>query len=339
MDETSNVKLNYPTHSLLLTECVNGFIKAANIVEGEVYSAMVDVVIYKQLHNRASYIPFVEEERKLLSNFIKSLTGFYNNDKNKIYAPHMYSFSDELEYYIFCMTNDIPFSEQEWFKVIYIKTSLLNAISAFKDASTKLIRILYPKYYTTSPNILEKAIKKLEYENKNYKCPYSKIENFLKENKIEMLYHFTSKDNIDSIKQHGLCSIDRLSRLGIEVQYASSEVSRNLDYRKQLSNYVHLSYEQKHPMLYQALVEGRLSEYTVYNISPEVLILKTTLFTNGNAARNNVHISDSIDFLLNINFKSFHNKNYWELSQEEQLLFQSEVLVQEQIEKQFIVNI
>ncbi len=74
-------KLVYPTHTLTLEEVENtGFVKATNLVQNKTYQDMVDSIIAMSNHN----IHFVSEERKLLSNFVKSLVGFNNQRDNII---------------------------------------------------------------------------------------------------------------------------------------------------------------------------------------------------------------------------------------------------------------
>ena len=329
--------LEYPTHTLTLSESENGFVKVVNIVKQGVYDDMISVLLRENISNPGFY--FVEEERKLLNNFIHSLVGFYNTNDNSVttYLP-LYIFSDDLQYQIFCLTSDVNYKEQEWFKTIYVKTSLLNSISILKQASTELVKQLYPEHFKLPENLLETAYK--EYINKkvSLKCDYSDIELFLQKNDIHCLYHFTSKKNIKSIIKHGICSLSELERMGLEVDYGSSTASREIDKNKSLSNFVHLSYEQKHPMLFIALAEGRLFDYSVLRISPEVIILKNTLFSDINAASNEAKISADISFFMNLNFISFHNKKYCELTTEAKRLYQAEVLVEKKIEESMILN-
>ena len=330
--------LEYPTHTLTLYETSNGFVKVHNIVNGKVYDDMVCALIRDGAHNAHFY--FVEEERKLLNNFLHSLVGFYNAD---ICIPSLkqplYAFSDDLQYQIFCLTNDVPYDEQEWFKTLYIKTSLLNSISLLKQASTELVKQLYPESLSLPVNILEKFYRDYLDKKTSYKCDYSYIERFLMENKIQFLYHFTSKKNLSSIKEHGICSIAELERMGIDVEYGSSTSSRTIDRNKSLANYVHLSYEQRHPMLYIALAEGRLFDFVVLNISPEVILFKNTKFSNINAASTQAVISSEISFFLSLDFKNFHNKKYSDLSTEAKRQYQAEVLVEKKIETNIISNL
>ena len=333
-----SVVLEYPTHILTLNNVVNGFVKASNIVKDEVYKGMIKALLEKNRDTENFY--FVGEERKILNNFLKSLVGF-NNIKDNILmgTPIMYSFTDDLEYQVFCLTNDLPYREQECFKTIYVKTSFLNSISYFKQASTLLVKNLYPEHFSLPDNLLEKIFKKFKEKSNSIKCEFDKIEKFLKEKDIYCLYHFTDKRNLPSIKIKGILSNHKLEELGIKVSYSSSDSSRLIDKSKYLGNYVHLGYEPQHPMLFYALSEGRLYEYAILRISPEVIILKSTKFSNINAASSNALISDDINFFLGLNFHLFHNQNYFNLSPENKKLFQAEVLVENQVSPSTILNI
>ena len=142
----STIILDYPTHTLSISEADNGFVRATNIVKGEVYQDMISALLKENANNANFY--FVGEERKILNNFIRSLVGF-NNSVENIYSREfpMFVFEDELHYQIFCLTNDVSYHEQEWFKTIFIKSTLLNAITLFKDASTKLIERPIPLFF------------------------------------------------------------------------------------------------------------------------------------------------------------------------------------------------
>ena len=332
------IELDYPTHSLTLYEMPNGFIKAKNIVKGTVYEEMRDAAINICIYTKTN--SFVQFERILLNNFIKSLVGFNNTTENIHFrgAP-MYFFSDESEYQLFCILNDVAYERNAWFNTIYMKTSFITSIGYFKDASTLLVKTLYPTYYQPPKNLFEEWIKKIHRNVLLYKCDMSNIEKFLKDNDIQCLYHFTNRKNIGSIKQHGICSIDRLNQLGIQVHYSSTLKSREIDKYKKMSNYVHLGYEKKHPMLFVALAEGRLCEYALLMVSPVMLLLKSTIFTDINAASSNARFSADINFFLNLPFSTFHNKPYLQLTPEEKKFYQAEVLVEQQIEIDNILNI
>lgn len=332
------IELDYPTHCLTIYELPNGFIKAKNIVKDTVYEEMRDTAI-KQciLTNTNSFVQF---ERILLNNFIKSLVGFNNvTDDTHSRGIPMYCFSDETEYQLFCILNDITYESNAWFNSIYMKASFMACIGYFKDASSLLVKTLYPDHYQTPRNLFEEWIEKKNREMQLYKCDMRDIEGFLKINDIKCLYHFTNRKNIDSIKRHGICSIDKLKQMNIQTHFSSTFMSREIDKHKQMSNYVHLGYEKHHPMLFSALAEGRLYEYTILMVSLEVLLLKSTVYSDINAASSTATFSSDIQFFLSLPFTVFHNKSYLNLTPQEKKFFQAEVLVERQIKTENILNI
>lgn len=329
--------LEYPTHTLILSQANNTkFIKAVNLVKDVVYQEMVDAFFEMQYFN----LHFVTEERKLLNNFVKSLLSFHNTKENLSFGePEMYSFIDEAEYYVFCIINDLPFAEQEWFKTIYIKATFLYSITLFQSASVSLVKTLYPEYYSKPVNLLEERFRLIELELERYKCPIDLHMKFLEDNNIINLYHFSSRKNLKSIKSNGLCSFNELEKLGLSIEYGSSESSRQIDASKNLSDYVHLSFERRNPMLFIALGEGRLNDYLIFEIAPEVIFLKDSKYSNINAASKDAIISSDINFFLNLPFNNFHNKDYNLLSNKDKKHYQAEVLVKNIIQTNLILNI
>lgn len=338
--------LQYKTHSSIL-EQVPGipYTKITNYVDGKVYDDIVSAIIMdegKSLH-------FVHFERELLSGFLASLVAFHNN-KYKGILPQFYTFDSELSYYQYCIDNDLDFEEQEWFKTGYIKINLSTALDYLKNASILLQRTLYPEFLDASTNrLVDIKVPTIKPEKPKiavppkpqpsiFKCSPSLYSSFLEEHHIDCLYHFTSTDNVDSIRKNGICSAKYLHDKGINVSYASSGGSREIDIRKGKADYVHLSYERKNPMLYIALKEGRLANYVIYEISTDVLFLKETLFTHCNAAKNGVKFSDDINYMLQIPFDSFHNRPYNKESVYKDY-FMSEVLVKQKVSPLYILNL
>lgn len=328
-------KLEYPTHSLILREVDNkNFTKITNFVKDVVYQEMLETY-FANPHNN-----FVFEERKLLNNFVKSLTSFHNRIENLLIGtPQMYIFGDDAEYYIFCMVNDLKYEEQEWFKTIYIKANLIYSVTLFIDTSISFLKVIYPEHYRKPVNLLEEVFQKLKHQQDFYKCDIETYVGFLKENKIDRLYHFSNRKNLESIKKYGICSISEMKRLGISSKYSSSDGSRDIDSSKQLSQYVHLSYERDTPMLYIALAEGRLYDYVIFEVNPIVIFYKETKYSNINAASNEAVISSDINFFINLPFRCFHNIKYTCLSEESKKNYQAEILVKKNIATTQILNL
>ena len=223
-------------------------------------------------------------------------------------------------------------------KPLISKTDIYTAFNLIKDASVKLLSNLYPEYYHPPKSLFEEWIKQFNENRELYKCDPDEYKEFLEKNEIEAVYHFSSSKNTESIKKHGICSIKYLKDLGVSVDYVSTSQSQSIDRFKGFEDYIHLGFEKRHPMLMKALANGVLSSYKIYDINPSVLFLKDTMYSDKNAIKNTVIFSDKIDFLLNIPFKIFHKKNFFNLDSTGKDFFQSEVLVKHNIPSNLILN-
>ena len=151
----------------------------------------------------------------------------------------------------------------------------------------------------------------------------------------EYLYHFTHKDNIKQIKEMGgLYSWVQLDQMGKPCQHPGGDsLSRKLDTKYGVADYVHLSFSYDHPMAYR-----NEKDVVILYIHPIVCLFPNTLFTNMNATDKNHSIGGSYDDLKNINM--WATKMTYVSS--ESLFFkakQAEVLVKGHIPSQFIVNL
>ena len=71
------------------------------------------------------------------------------------------------------------------------------------------------------------------------------IDSLLESKLVDCFYHFTHKNNIDSIKEHGLCSLKKIKDENIESIYNGNPLSRALDEKYGTANDVHLSFSRK----------------------------------------------------------------------------------------------
>lgn len=113
------------------------------------------------------------------------------------------------------------------------------------------------------------------------------------------LYHFTEPRNIPSIKKYGLLSWEELINRNIAHIPASNDLSRNLDRRYNLGDFVRLSLNQDHPMFHRAINERRVSQLIWLRINPVVMDFPNTLFSNDNATSNRVIINNIKETALN----------------------------------------
>lgn len=171
-----------------------------------------------------------------------------------------------------------------------------------------------------------------------WKQDWVDYEKILKQYQIQCLYHFTDAANIPSIIQHGgLYSWWSCLQKGIAIpKPGANDLSRKLDHRKNLHDYVRLSFNDNHPMLAQARHEGRIERPVVLKISSEVIYWKATLFSDLNATANGAQIGDNIDDLKKVKFEIVSQPYYDEHTKP---FYQAEVLAKTHIPIKYILNI
>ena len=150
---------------------------------------------------------------------------------------------------------------------------------------------------------------------------------FLNSNGINCLYHFTDLSNFESIvKTGGLYSWAHCENNKIKiVRPGGSDLSRDLDTRRGLENYVRMSFVLDHPMLYAAKKDGRLANPIILEIDLEVVLLNSALFSNRNATANDAEIGPGLDDLKKVRFDLIRSGRW--ASDDEKGLIQAEVLV------------
>lgn len=158
---------------------------------------------------------------------------------------------------------------------------------------------------------------------------------------ITKLYHFTDFDNLESIIHNGgLYSWADCDDKGIAISKpGGSDTSRSLDKRDGLQNYVRVSFTRKHPMMYVAMNDGRISNPVILEIDLEVLYDENTLFADRNAVKNGAKVGKSFDDFKRIHFASVKANTHFDLCEEEQEFYQAEVLVKNFIPLHYIKNI
>lgn len=175
------------------------------------------------------------------------------------------------------------------------------------------------------------------------KSNWQEFKAVLDEHRITKLYHFTDRDNLESIiKNGGLYSWMDCERKGIKINKpGGSSASRQLDSSRNLEDYVRVSFTTQHPMMYVAMKDGRISNPVILEIDPEVIFWNESLFANLNAARYTIkpNIGPTISDFKKIHFQSVKARTHFDLPEEEQPYFQAEVLVKNFIPLEYIKNI
>lgn len=158
---------------------------------------------------------------------------------------------------------------------------------------------------------------------------------------IKKLYHFTDRENLKSIIENGgLYSWADCEAKGITIpRPGGGDLSRSLDSRDSLQNYVRASFTTEHPMMYVAMNECRITNPVILEIDPEVIYDSETKFADRNATRTGANVGDTLDDFKKIHFSSVKAKKHFDLEVEEQPFFQAEVLVKNFIPLDKILNI
>ncbi len=172
--------------------------------------------------------------------------------------------------------------------------------------------------------------------SKNLKSNWQSFDYIIRNNHIDYLYHFTDMSNVESIFKHGGLYSWK-SCLEREIRIAcpgGNSLSRGLDIRKNLNDYIHLGFNKKHPMLYVAEEEKRIRKAKILRIDTSVIFWDSTLFSDKNATSNQARIGGTINDFRCINF-GIACGSTWN-GPDEKSAFQAEVLVRSHIPIEYI---
>ena len=146
----------------------------------------------------------------------------------------------------------------------------------------------------------------------NKKSNWQAYEQVLKEGRIHKLYHFTDRDNLESIIRHGgLYSWKDCEEKGIKItKPGGSDTSRSLDTRDGLEYYARLSFVPDHPMMFVAMNDGRISNPVILEIDLEAALWEDTLYADRNMTKNGANVGGSLDDLKAVHFGLFRGHRY-----------------------------
>lgn len=173
------------------------------------------------------------------------------------------------------------------------------------------------------------------------KSNWQEFERVLKEGRITKLYHFTDRDNLESIIKHGgIYSWKDCEDKGIRIaKPGGSDMSRSLDLRDRLQYYARLSFVPDHPMMYVAMNDGRISNPVVLEIDLEAAFWKDTLYADRNMTKNGANVGGTLADLEEIHFDLFDGQRYFDMTDEDKTYYKAEVLVKHFIPLKYITNI
>jgi hypothetical protein len=171
------------------------------------------------------------------------------------------------------------------------------------------------------------------------KPDWEKFQEVFQKNGITCLYHFTDRDNLESIKRNGgLFSWSFLNRHGLyPARPGGSLLSRVLDKRYEIEDYVSLSYVLDHPMMMMAKMDNRITWLAILKIDLCVAYFEKTLFCDMNATNMMHRIGSNIEDLnkvhLDVVKQGYKTR---EKHDPERLFYQAEVLVKTWIPIEYI---
>ena len=116
---------------------------------------------------------------------------------------------------------------------------------------------------------------------------------YLKSQGVVELYHFTNRSNLDSIHKQGLVSWSRLKEDEIKSTCGGDQTSRKLDLKRGLEDYVRLSFNRAHPMMFVCKSSGRVPDPVILQVPVEVVTQPGTLFSDRNATATEAIFSSS----------------------------------------------
>ena len=175
-----------------------------------------------------------------------------------------------------------------------------------------------------------------------WKKDWKFFEAILKKYKIEKLYHFTDKSNINCIKENnGLYSwyYCKNNKLLIN-KPGGSDASRRIDEKYSLENYVRLSFSREHPMMYVAKKDGRIPNPVIIEIDTKVCFSESTLFSDMNAVKNNHNCGGGLIDFNKVRFDIVTKKNHFDIDDKlDKPFYQEEILIRTHLPINYFLNL
>jgi hypothetical protein len=180
----------------------------------------------------------------------------------------------------------------------------------------------------------------LTQRQQNWKSNWQDYQKIIKEKNITVLYHFTDRANLQSIKKNGgLFSWFYCEQNGIEIPKAGGlGFGRDLDLKYGLENFVRLSFTKEHPMMYIAIKEGKINDPVILEINPEIIFWNGTKYSNMNATKTGHSQGENLENFLKIKFDIVKQRKHFDVAPELQKYYQAEIMVKKHIPLSFITN-
>ena len=120
----------------------------------------------------------------------------------------------------------------------------------------------------------------------------------------------------------------------IPAKLNSDDLSRKLDLKAGLENFVRLSFCSNHPMMYVAKKEGRISNPVVLKINLDALLRPNVLFSDVNATKRGASLADRP---RHIRFDAVKQQSAFALPTSLRKFYQAEVLIPSPIPSELII--
>ena len=170
---------------------------------------------------------------------------------------------------------------------------------------------------------------------------WTRFKAVLDQYRITKLYHFTDRENLESIIANGgLYSWEDCEAKGIKINRPGGGLlSRELDSEKNLQSYVRVSFTREHPMMFVAMNDGRIANPVILEIDPSIIAQTDTLFADRNATKKGALIGNGFEDFYRIHFPTVTAKNHFNLTEDERPYYQAEILIKNKIPLEAITNI
>lgn len=179
-------------------------------------------------------------------------------------------------------------------------------------------------------------------ERERLRGDWELFRDILLENNIFKFYHFTYENNLQSIeKMDGLFSWKYCENNNIQIPMpGGNSLSRELDSRKGLEDYVRLCFTKDHPM-YNILSRNQDRRMTFLEIDPRICYFSDTLFSDINATANMANIGPNENDFSRIKLDVINNKvKYPKMDYEKKKKYrQAEVLVLTHLPSKYILDL
>lgn len=170
---------------------------------------------------------------------------------------------------------------------------------------------------------------------------FEELKFILLEHGIDRLFHITDRSNWTSIKENnGIRSSDSLRNCDAIFTGSCGDIlSRNIDQKLFLSDYVHLSFIPEAPWLRAALKAGFIKEPIILEVPLDILLDEDTLFSTGSPLSLNSKIGGTKEVFESVDFDTLVAASQEITQPEKRGAFQAEALVKRFIPIDRILNL